>query len=389
MKYNHILNAVQNEVWAILPDKLHQIMSFLSFKAEGGEVSQEDIAAVKLDTYEPYAISAEGIEKFEAAVGAPGMMQSKTKPGSIVVLPLHGTIAHRAGMMSEMSGGVSCEKFTHWFRAAVADPNCKQIIIDVNSPGGSVCGVQELSDEIYNARSAKKITAVANSMAASAAYWIGSAASELVVIPSGSVGSIGVITAHEDLSKALESQGVKVTFITGGQYKAEGNSTEPLSDEAKAFIQSQVDTFYDKFVAAVARNRGRSVKDVMANFGQGRLILADEAKKRGMVDRIGTLDQMMQKMGIERPGMMAMAGMKAEGDMPMEPEQEPMEMPEPDPDKPTSECQCQCAPCQEGDCESCNHAECTCENCTCHDMQPEESPADANVEILRKRLSLL
>ena len=157
-------------------------------------------------------------------------------------------------MVDDISGpgGTSTERLGHQIDAAVNDDSIKTIILDIDSPGGSVAGVPEVADKIFKARDKKPVVAVANSMAASAAYWIGSAAQELVVIPSGMVGSIGVISAHTDVSKFEENQGFKTTLITAGKFKAEGNMFEPLGTEALESIQSVVDEYYDSFVSAVA-----------------------------------------------------------------------------------------------------------------------------------------
>jgi ClpP class serine protease len=129
-----------------------------------------------------------------------------------------------------------------------------------------------------------------------AAYWIASAADELVVTPSGQVGSIGVFAAHEDISKAAEMQGVKVTLISAGQYKTEGNPFEPLSAEARAAMQKDVNTFGDMFVNAVARNRGVGAYSVKAGFGQGRMVMAQDAVKASMADRVATLDETLARL---------------------------------------------------------------------------------------------
>src|SRR5690606_12609791 len=107
------------------------------------------------------------------------------------------------------------------------------IVLDVDSPGGGVYGVAEFAEEIYKARGQKRIVAVANSMAASAAYWIATAADELVVTPGGEVGSIGVYMLHEDWSGAYEKAGIKPTVIKFGENKAEGIDVEPLSESAQ------------------------------------------------------------------------------------------------------------------------------------------------------------
>src|SRR5215467_6271108 len=121
--------------------------------------------------------------------------------------------------------------------AAAANPDVSAIVLDVDSPGGTVAGTPETAAAVRRAAEVKPVVAVANSLAASAAYWIASQASSLVVGPSADVGSIGVISAHIDRSKMLEDMGLRVTVVSAGRYKAEGNPFAPLSDEAKANMQ--------------------------------------------------------------------------------------------------------------------------------------------------------
>jgi len=156
-----------------------------------------------------------------------------------------------------------------------------------------------LADEIMAGRAQKKIVAVANGMAASAAYWLACCATELVVTPSGQVGSIGVFAAHEDMSKALEQEGVKVSLVSAGKFKTEGNPYEPLSDEARAALQAKVDEFYGMFVKSVAKGRGVSQASVRDGYGQGRMLLASAAVKEGLADSISTLDQVLSKLGVK------------------------------------------------------------------------------------------
>jgi signal peptide peptidase SppA len=169
------------------------------------------------------------------------------------------------------------------------------IVLDIDSEGGSVEGTPELWTAIYDARQRKSVVAVANSMMASAAYWLGSAATEIVSTPSGSVGSIGVLHVHAEESKALEDAGIKLTVTKAGKYKGEGSPFEPLTDEAKDFIQSRVDEAYSMFVKDVAKGRGVPVNEVRKAYGQGRLLGAKEAKELGMIDRIATLDETIER----------------------------------------------------------------------------------------------
>ena len=137
---------------------------------------------------------------------------------------------------------------------------------------------------------------------ASAAYWIGSQAHEVVMIRSGDVGSIGVYSLHEDWSGHLEQEGIKITTLKFGDRKIEGAPWEPLDDEARAHFQGQVNQIGREFQAAVARGRGVDVAQVRREFGDGRVFGAKEAMKRGLVDRVATLDETIARVASGRRG---------------------------------------------------------------------------------------
>ena len=178
----------------------------------------------------------------------------------------------------------------------------------MDSPGGSVDGLPEMAAELRAARGGTKpIVAVANTLAASAAYWLASSVDELVVTPSGQVGSIGVLAVHEEFSRQNDAQGVTVTLFSSDPRKVEGNEWEPLTEEARATIQSQIDAFYAMFTKDVARGRNVTAGKVAADFGGGRVLLASEALKAGMVDRVDTLDATVRRLSA-RPGARAAPG---------------------------------------------------------------------------------
>lgn len=282
MNYPLLVNEFYSHVWAMRPEKLLAIKGLVDMWASG----------VKLDETEVKArLEAEGISAASRARAA-------TSPGTVALIPILGTISHRVNLMSNMSGGTSIEKLTSQFRTALADPNVKSIVFDVDSPGGSVDGVPELASEIYQGRQQKPIVAVANGSAASAAYWLASAADELVVTPSSQVGSIGVFCAHQDVSKALEAEGVSTTLISAGKYKTEGNPYGALDPAARAAMQDRVDSFYGMFVKAVAQGRSATQVSVREGFGEGRMVLAAAAVKENMADRVATLDEVLSKYGV-------------------------------------------------------------------------------------------
>lgn len=216
--------------------------------------------------------------------------------GNIAVVPIHGVIEQKSSLYSMFFGGFSTDWGEQAIQQLASDRSVSAIVLDVDSPGGTSYGVEELSNVIHAARDRKPIHAVANSMAASAAYWLATSASSLSVTPGGDVGSVGVYAMHVDFSKALENDGIKVSVVKAGKYKAELNSYEPLSDGARDNLQEMVDATYGRFVGALARNRGVSRQEVREKYGQGRVLSSEKALAAGMVDRVASLSEVLGRL---------------------------------------------------------------------------------------------
>jgi signal peptide peptidase SppA len=216
---------------------------------------------------------------------------------NVAVIPIYGVITQRAALVSDIcpGTGTSTQAIERALRSAAADSSVRSIVLDVDSPGGSVFGVQELASTIMELRAIKPIAAIANAQASSAAYWIASAAHEVFITPSGVAGSIGVFMAHVDTTKADEAAGKVKTIIKAGKYKAEGEG--PLTDEAIAHLQTVVDGYYTGFVKGVAKARNATVETVRNGYGQGRSLPAQAALDAGMVDGIATLQEVIRKYG--------------------------------------------------------------------------------------------
>lgn len=218
------------------------------------------------------------------------------RQGAVAMIPIHGTMVQRASGIAEVILGLtSTDRVAEQLRMAAADNTFSAIMLHVDSPGGMVHGTPELAAAVREAKAAKPVIAQVDSVAASAAYWVASQASEIVVTPSGDVGSIGVLAMHEDLSQALTELGVNISIIQSAPHKAEGNPFEPLSDEAKAEIQSRMDEAHRAFVADVAAGRETDRDTVESDFGQGRMLSARKALKAGMADRIATFAETVSR----------------------------------------------------------------------------------------------
>lgn len=289
-RYARVIEFVRSNVWAVRPETLAVIVDVLRFRAGGERLSREEIRERLPEARTRGAGYTMVTEQALAQQGSPG-------GGAIAVIPVHGVIAPRASHFEDTSSaGCGLDLFVSRLRQAVNNPDVTGILIAVDSPGGTVAGVPEAAAEIMAARDRKKVWGIADSLAASAGYWLLAACSEAIVTPSGAVGSIGVYTAHEDLSAKLAAEGVKITLVSAGKYKVEGNPFEPLADEAHEAMKSRVGEFYSMFVDGVAAGRGVKAKDVRDGFGEGRVVLGKEAVKLGMVDRVATMDATLERM---------------------------------------------------------------------------------------------
>jgi capsid assembly protease len=271
-----ILSWITNECWAVDSAFGERAMQFLLHRA--------GYAVDRPDPYHAYGAARSDSNGVAPVHGA-----------GVTIIPLQGVISHRISGVSGASQpqGASSEQVGVWFDCAMNNPDIGTIVLDINSPGGAVAGTPELTNKIHAARGSKRVIAVANANAASAAYWIGSAASEFYVTPSGRLGSIGVLAIHQDISQKLANEGVKTSFIYAGERKVMGNAAEPLPDEARALMQAEIDGLYGAFVDAVARNRGVGSALVKQEFGKGGMMNAQDAFTAGMVDGILSLDQVI------------------------------------------------------------------------------------------------
>lgn len=279
--YHHLVRFALEQPWAVTPRMLGIIQGILGERLTGAFPSAEVIA---------------GRIAEERDLLAADSRRGGRLAGAVAVMPVYGVLMQRMDMMSEMSGGTSVESLSKQFRALLNDPAVGTIVLDIDSPGGGVYGIAEFAAEVFNARGQKRIVAVANSMAASAAYWIATAADELVVTPGGEVGSIGVYMLHEDWSGAYEQAGVKPTLIKFGENKAEGIDVLPLDDTARQHFQERVNDYGAMFENAVAKYRGVSRARVHAEFGQGMVFGAKDAVRLKMADRVATLDETIARL---------------------------------------------------------------------------------------------
>lgn len=268
-----VLTVLRCNAWAMRPEALQALVAFAAGDATPTEAREH--------------MALDGAAETGHAVR-----------GGVAVVPLSGVITPAGSLFSFLFGGSpgGLAGFRAQLRGAVDDPDVSSVVIDVDSPGGLVDMVPETAAEIRALASSKPIVAVANTMAASAAYWLASQADELAVSPSGQVGSIGVYVVHRDLSAMQQQMGVATTMVSAGKFKTEGNPFEALSASAQAAMQQDVDDIYGLFTTDVATGRGATVAEIRDGYGQGRMVLAGRAGDAGMADSVETLDDVVSRL---------------------------------------------------------------------------------------------
>ena len=259
-----------NGQWAITAEMLDEIQAIYARHLRGEKI---DLARLSAET----------------GLAFDNHPQGYVVEDGVAVLPIDGVIAKRANLFTRISGGTSSELVGRDFQIALSDPAVQAIVLSVDSPGGTVDGTPDLADLIYQSRGQKPVLTHSDGMIASAAYWIGSAADAVYLSSEVAMaGSIGVVTKHVDVSAAEAKAGIKTTEIYAGRYKRIASQYEPLNDEGRAAMQKAVDYAYSVFVDAVARNRGATAEEVIANMADGRVFQGSQAVTAGLVDGVST-----------------------------------------------------------------------------------------------------
>lgn len=237
--------------------------------AEG--VSTKDIAAVGKYSYR----EGSGIAPMVPGTG-------------IAVIEVTGSLTHKLGEIDPYSGMTGYDGIQAKLEAALADPACKGILLDINSGGGEVHGGFDLADKLAAAGKIKPMWAVADEQAFSGAYLIASQAARIIAPRTGEVGSVGVIAMHFDYSRAMKNEGVEATVIKSGAQKDAYSSLKPLAPEVLAKLQAECDGVYAMFVSAVASGRRMDANAIRAT--EAAIYAASEALQLGLIDAIQTTD---------------------------------------------------------------------------------------------------
>ncbi|KAB0269058.1 S49 family peptidase [Microvirga brassicacearum] len=295
--YDLILRKAFNKPLWLLPSAAETIGAFLLDRARGDQVARP--MSGRLDA--------------EPVRGRNGTMYRRQ--GSAAIITVEGELVNRGAWVGADSGLTSYEGVASQLKEAARDASVQTIVLDMESPGGEAVGAMEIASLVRKVNADKRVVAVVDGMAASAGYAIASGADEIITVPSGIVGSIGVVMLHIDQSQALADRGIKPTLIFAGAHKVDGHSFAALPENVRADFQSEIEQFYSLFVQTVAEGRrGMSAKAVRAT--EARTYIGQEAVKVGLADAVGTLDDVLA--GIAARGNGRKSYSKAKGSLKMD-----------------------------------------------------------------------
>ena len=229
------------------------------------------------------------VEAIEREMGRPlEKAETVRVRDGVATIPVAGPLTRYANLFSRVSGATSLEALSTDLESALAEPGVGAVVLSIDSPGGQVPGTDELAELIYRARERKPVIAHISGIGASAAYWLASAATEVVVAPTALVGSIGAVLSLRVYEEKEDSK--RIEFVSSVSPR---KNPHPESAEGAEDIQAVVDAIGEEFVSAVARYRGVTPDAVKEKYGQGRVFVGQAAVDAGLADRVGILEDVI------------------------------------------------------------------------------------------------
>lgn len=288
--YPEIAARLFNEPLAVHEGKARTILSAIGSRVAGASIVLSEAGAVEAIAHKAFgngrpsagrlgdrlgrAYDADGVNPFDVVNG-------------VAVIGIEGTLVHKGGYVGMSSGQTSYQGLQTQVVRAARNPQIRGVVFEVDSFGGEVAGAFETAKMIAELSAVKPTIAILTDHALSAGYLLASAARQIIVPEHGRVGSIGVITFHADWSAALEKEGVKVTILSSGAHKADGNPYEPLPDDVATRIRADLIAMRETFAETVGRHRGKRLTKEQAMATEAADFRGTEAVKLGLADAVG------------------------------------------------------------------------------------------------------
>lgn len=291
-----IWNRIAGEPWAITETALHTILEIAARENESPQAVAAKLGRNLQNTY------------------------SVTERDGVAIIPVTGPLFRYANLFTMISGASSYELIARDFTTALENPQIKGIILDIDSPGGEVNGVSELSNMVFAARGKKPVVAYASGDAASGAYWIASAADEIVVSETSALGSIGVVGMYQGKS----GKSAEAVEIVSSQ--SPHKRLDPTTDDGRSRLQIRIDSMADVFIETIARNRNVSAENVQNHYGGGDVMIGAKAVSAGLADRVGSLEGLIAELSSPKKSPRTEGFFNAQNQPPSTQEKKPMDI---------------------------------------------------------------
>ena len=291
-----IWNRIAGEPWAITETALHTILEIAARENESPQAVAAKLGRNLQNTY------------------------SVMERDGVAVIPVTGPLFRYANLFTMISGASSYELIARDFTVALENPQIKGIILDIDSPGGEVNGVSELSNMVFAARGKKPVVAYASGDAASGAYWIASAADEIVVSETSALGSIGVVGMYQGKS----GKSAEAVEIVSSQ--SPHKRLDPTTDDGRKRLQIRIDSMADVFIETIARNRNVSTENVQNHYGGGDVMIGAKAVSAGLADRVGSLEGLIAELSSPQKSPRTEGFFNAQNQPPSTQEKKPMDI---------------------------------------------------------------
>lgn len=270
MKRLLALQFLASQAWALPPSML----------ADMEAIARRELQAGRLE-----ALTTRDGESLSAAPAV------ETRDG-VALIKVRGVVSRYASWMHDICGGTSTEALAKSLSAAIEDTKVRAVVLWIDSPGGQVNGLNEMAELIYQSRGAKRIVAYVGGQACSAAYWMASACSEVVIDATAELGSVGTVAGFRIQPQTEGEQRIEIVSSN-----APNKRLDPTTDAGKSAVQTIVDDLETVFIDAVSRNMGVARDKVLADFGRGGTFIGAKAVQQGMAHRLGSLEGLIAELG--------------------------------------------------------------------------------------------
>ena len=215
----------------------------------------------------------------------------KSSENKIAVIVARGTIMDG----DQPPGTIGGDSTSRIIRDAYENEDVKAIVLRVDSGGGGVFASENIRLEILKAKEKGiKVVASMSNVAASGGYWISANADEIWASHNTITGSIGIFGMSPSIEKSLDYIGIHTDGVSTGKLDADFDPTKSLDPMLANIIQAEIEYGYDQFISLVSESRGIDKKQV-DEIAQGRVWAGKTALKLGLVDKLGNLQEAIDR----------------------------------------------------------------------------------------------